>query len=164
MSVLFNQSDVLSHCNSSWSICPEWDTVWFMSYYKWSLTSTQHQCWCVSDVDTKPKIKNKINLHKAGKHSFKINYFIHFFLSLHWSVKMPAAVHLDHTVKRQQLVCVRRNHWDDTRDITAAITFLEFRKWREIKMQPDCGVALKSFNPCEGDWCPETETEAKGQR
>lgn len=76
---------------------------------------------------------------------------------------MPVAVHLGHAVKRQQLVCIHGSHWDDTRDITAAITFLEFRKWREIKVQPDYGVALKSFNPCEGDWCWERESEAKGQ-
>lgn len=43
----------------------------------------------------------------------------------------------------------------DARVITAAITFLEFRKWQEIKEQPDYG--LKSINPCVGDWCWEMD-------
>lgn len=76
---------------------------------------------------------------------------------------MPVEVHLVHVVKRHQLICVHWNHCGGARDITAAIAFLEFRKWWEIKVQPDYGVALKSFNPCEGDWCWEREREAKGQ-
>lgn len=51
----------------------------------------------------------------------------------------------------------------DATDITAAITFLEFGKLWEIKEQPDYGVALRSFNPCVGDWCTESEREERRQ-